>query len=267
MNTPLIKWTGSKRPIAKKIVSYFPKDIDCYYEPFLGGGSVFFELLKSDISVKKFRLSDINGSLIDVFNLVKDNPDKLIRSYREKWEEFQRDKYFYLEQRKIYNITGCPLCFYFLTRTCYNGTIRYNRRGDFNVSSHFGRPGMAPEKVEEVIISYSALMQNRDIEFIHETYDSLCDLSEGDVIYLDPPYTNTKALYFGNIDIDRFLYWLGKLKCSWFMNLNGCNSTDNEEDVKISYTGKESLSSGNSSFSRMKKKQVKVTEYFYYRIA
>lgn len=78
MNTPLIKWTGSKRPIAAKITSYFPKEIETYYEPFVGGGSVFFQLLKDNANVKKFKLSDKNDSLINILTTVKDKPQELI---------------------------------------------------------------------------------------------------------------------------------------------------------------------------------------------
>ena len=74
MNTPLIKWTGSKLPIAAKIISYFPKEIETYYEPFVGGGSVFFRLLKDGSNIKKFRISDKNDSLIKILSIVKDNP-------------------------------------------------------------------------------------------------------------------------------------------------------------------------------------------------
>ena len=59
MLSPL-KWTGSKRYIAKEIISYFPKKIDTYYEPFCGSASILIELLQSDIKVKKYIISDIN---------------------------------------------------------------------------------------------------------------------------------------------------------------------------------------------------------------
>lgn len=95
MNTPLIKWTGSKRPIAAKITSYFPKEIETYYEPFVGGGSVFFQLLKDNANVKKFKLSDKNDSLINILTTVKDKPQELILSYNDKWEKLQKDPNFF----------------------------------------------------------------------------------------------------------------------------------------------------------------------------
>ena len=266
MNTPLIKWTGSKRPIASKIISYFPKEINCYYEPFLGGGSVFFRLLKSDISVKKYILSDKNKSLIRIFNIVKNFPEELINSYQDKWEKLQQNPDFFYSERKYYNETGDPFSFYFLTRTCYNGTIRYNSKGDFNTSHHFGRKGMHPYKIEEVINYYSSLMKNKDITFLHSSFEERNPSDKNDVVYLDPPYTNTKALYHGNISKETLLNWIDKLPCSWFMNINGINDTDNEENININYTGKQLLTSGNSSFSRMKGKSVDVQEYFYYKL-
>lgn len=266
MNTPLIKWTGSKRPIAAKIISFFPQEIRTYYEPFVGGGSVFFQLLKDNTNVKKFKLSDKNDSLINILTIVKNKPKEIILSYKDKWEKLQKDPNFFYAQRQIYNKTKDPLIFYFLTRTCYNGTIRYNRKGEFNTSHHFGRTGMLPKRVEEIILYYSDLMSGKDIDFSCNSFENISPLDSKDVVYLDPPYTNTKALYFGNISFENFLSWVDKLPCSWFMNINGVNSKDNEEKIDINYTGAEVLSSGNSSFSRMKGKKVNVGEYFYYKL-
>lgn len=265
INTPLIKWTGSKRPIASRIISFFPKDIDCYYEPFLGGGSVFFKLLESNCAVKAFRLSDINGSLINIFKIVKNNPKELIFAYKDKWEKLQKDNSYFYSERDFYNKTQDPLSFYFLTRTCYNGTIRYNKNGEFNTSHHFGRTGMLPNKVKEVINYYSSLMNGKDIIFTQSSFDIVTPNNNKDIVYLDPPYTNTKHLYFGNISFNEFLCWVNNFNCSWFMNINGINSTDNEEVINIEYSGREVFYSGNSSFSRMKGKNINVGEYFYYK--
>lgn len=267
MRMPLIKWTGSKRPIAKKIISYFPKEIETYYEPFLGGGSVFFQLLRTnEITVKNFELSDINDSVINIFTIVKDNPLELILSYRDNWEKLQKDSNYFYFQRDIYNETKDPLIFYFLTRTCYNGTIRYNKDGEFNTSHHFSRTGMLPDKVEKIILYYNFLMKEKCINFRCSSFEEVIPQKMEDIIYLDPPYTNTKALYFGNISFPNLLSWVNNFRCSWFMNINGINKTNNEELINIPFTGREVLFSGNSSFSRMKKKSVTVSEYFYYRL-
>jgi len=265
MKTGFIKWTGSKRSIAKKIVDFFPKQVDTYYEPFIGGGSVFFELLKSECKIDSFVISDKNTTLIEIYELVKNNPYSLINSYCENWSKLQSDPNYFYEVRELYNKNKCPLLFYFLTRTCYNGTIRYNKKGEFNTSHHFGRKGMATDMVKKIILYHNDLMKNKNIKFVSCSFETILPKSEKDVIYLDPPYTNTKMLYFGNIDFDQFKNWVSSLKCSWFLNLNGVNKMDNEEVLDILFDEKVLISSGNSSFSRMKGNNVKVGEYFYYK--
>ena len=228
-------------------------------------GLYFFQLLRSNISVKNYRLSDKNGDLINIFNIVKDNPNELIESYKNKWNTLQKDSdYFYVE-RDYYNKTRDPLSLYFLTRTCYNGAIRYNKNEEFNVAFHFGRPGMAPSKIKEIVIYYHQLMKNKNIEFFKSSFECISTKNK-DVLYLDPPYTNSKSLYFGNISLDMLFDWLNKAECSWFMNINGINSKDNEINISIPYTNKHVLSYGNSSFSRMKGISVDVGDYFYYKI-
>lgn len=266
MNTPLIKWTGSKRSMAAKIISYFPNEIKTYYEPFCGGGSVFFTLLKSDKKIDNFIISDKNSSLIEIYKLVRDNPESLIEEYSKHWGILQDNPKHFYTCRDEYNSTKCPILFYFLTRTCYNGTIRYNSKGEFNTSHHFGRPGMNPREVAETIRYYNSLMLGRDIEFISQSFENVTPKNDKDVIYVDPPYTNTKALYFGNISLKEFLTWLNQVQCSWFMNINGVSGKDNEENIDIPFTEKVLLPSGNSAFSRLKGNHVKVSEYFYYKL-
>lgn len=264
--SPLIKWTGSKRHLAQRIIEYFPREIDTYCEPFVGGGSVFFELLRSSWhNVKSFVVSDINPSLIKVLKLVQGDFGLLSTEYRRHWELLQKNPEYFYEAREKYNKTGSETLFYFLTRTCYNGTIRYNSKGEFNTSHHFNRAGMHPNKVFEILWHYHNLMQDKDIHIIHSSFEKIAPKNFSDVVYLDPPYTNSKSLYFGNIDFPYFMTWVDDLPCSWFMNINDINGKDNEIGISLPYSGKVVLSSGNSSFSRMKKKMVNVGEYFYWR--
>lgn len=266
MNTPLIKWTGSKRSIAPQIISHFPKSIETYYEPFVGGGSVFFELLRSNHDVKQYHLSDINKTLILIYKIVKFGPISLCEYYEYSWNELKKDSNFFYKQRDKYNDKKSPHIFYFLTRTCFNGTIRFNSKGEFNVSSHFGRDGMHPDKVKEVIMYYHNLMKDKEILFSVNSFESTNVLSTFDTVYLDPPYTNSKGLYNGNIDFSKLQSWINELPCSWFMNINSVNGADNEEIITTPFTEKKLLTSGKSSFSRMKGKDVTVRDYFYYNL-
>jgi len=265
MNTPLIKWTGSKRSVAKQIVDFFPNKIETYYEPFLGGGSVFLELLKSSLSVNRYECSDFNESLIEIFKSVKNNPDEIINSYDDKWNKLQNDKDYFYKEREYYNNTKDPFSLYFLTRTCYNGTIRYNNKGEFNTSYHFGRSGMQPEKIEKIIQYYNLLMKNKSINFSHKSFLEVKSDHQKDVVYIDPPYSDSKALYFGNINFNNLCSWIEDLPCNWYFNFNEINSKDTEAELPFSYSGKEELCTGKSSFSRMKGIDVNVREYFYYK--
>ena len=71
---PVIKWTGSKRSQSEYIISLFPKQIETYYEPFVGGGSILMQLLLSDIKVGRYICSDINKDLIGLWDTIKQNP-------------------------------------------------------------------------------------------------------------------------------------------------------------------------------------------------
>ena len=78
MNKCLVKWSGSKRIQASRIVDLFPNEIDTYYEPFMGGASVLIELLlRSDKAVNNYIASDLNAHVVSLFNLIKDNPSRL----------------------------------------------------------------------------------------------------------------------------------------------------------------------------------------------
>jgi DNA adenine methylase len=129
----LIKWTGSKRRQARKIVAHFPRRIATYYEPFIGGGSVLYELLGSEISVGRYEISDTCEPLIALWRLVQTDPNRLIEGYAENWRILQvRGGTYYQQIRKEFNETQNPHLFFFLLRTCRNGLIRFNRGGEFN---------------------------------------------------------------------------------------------------------------------------------------
>ena len=84
---PVIKWIGSKRNQSEEIIKRFPQYIRTYYEPFIGGGSVLFQLMNSDIKVDNYICSDINKDLINLWNMIKDNPSELCESYKMLWTE------------------------------------------------------------------------------------------------------------------------------------------------------------------------------------
>ena len=210
---PVIKWSGSKRSQSEEIIKYFPKEIDTYYEPFCGGCSVLFQLLHSDIKVKNYVCSDKNKGLIDLWNLIKVNPKLVSDSYSIMWNELNIDdnkerkkQYFYMV-RERYNNTHNPTDFMFIMRTTTNGMPRYNNNGDFNNSFHVTRNGILPNKLEKIIYQWSEVLNKNNVEFINQEYNNIVT-NKNDFVYLDPPYANTKGMYYVTIDYNILWDWL-----------------------------------------------------------
>ena len=285
-----IKWTGSKRKQAPEIVDNFPKEINTYYECFLGGGSVLHELLNriysGEIKCKKIICCDINPDLIGIWNMLKNNRQELFDYYVSQYNEIIRRRdiartqtddevevtrrmgTLYYENRDKMN--SLPVgseerikLFYWITRTCFNGLIRYNPKGKFNASYHVGgRNGIKPSELQNVFDAWGKVIDNVDIEFICDNYDKvISDAKEGDVIYMDPPYEKIIGIYitntFNNIALFENIRKLTNNKVKVFMSYDGkSGSTDYTSDsvpldlfVRHIY-----VNSGHSSFKKLKSK-------------
>jgi DNA adenine methylase len=258
MFQPVIKWSGSKRSQANEIISYFPKEINTYYEPFCGGCSVLRALLESDIKVKNYVCSDINEGLIDLWNVIKDDPVSVIQIYKELWTELNKDndidrkRSFFEAIRDRFNKEKNPLDFMFIMRTTTNGMPRYNRNGEFNNSFHITRNGITPDKLEKIVNEWSQLLNKYNVTFKTQSYETIRP-NINDFIYLDPPYAGTKGMYFGCFDNQKLFEYLKNIKCKWAMSYAGISGKiDNTYEVpKELYDEHLYIKSGNSSFKRV----------------
>jgi len=183
---PFLKWAGGKKQLLPEIKKYVPANYSTYYEPFVGGGAVFFKL-----KPKKAVINDISKELINVYRVVKNNVERLIkdlkkhknnRDYFYKIRELDRNK----EYEKLSSIEKASRIIY-LNKTCYNGLFRVNRQGYFNVP--FGRyknPNIINEKVLRAVSNY---LINNDIKILNKDFAKVLDEIEKDCfIYFDPPY-------------------------------------------------------------------------------
>ena len=184
---PFVKWVGGKRQLLKQFLLmnlYPPERFDPktgrYFEPFVGGGAVFF-----DLSPEKAFLSDLNSELVITYNVIKNNLDELIKSLRKH----KLDKEYFLKIRtlnteKLSDINIASR-FIYLNRTGFNGMYRVNSKGGFNVP--FGKylnPLICDEKNLRKV---SKLLQN--VEIKNQDYKQvLKKAKKGDFVYFDPPY-------------------------------------------------------------------------------
>lgn len=258
MYEPAIKWSGSKRSQAAQILEYFPKNIDTYYEPFCGGASVLRQLLeKQDITVNSYICSDINPDLINLWNMIKNEPVKVSKGYELHWNILNEDndinrkrKYFeYVRDR--YNEEHNPIDFMFIMRTTTNGMPRYNKQGDFNNSFHITRNGIKPETLKKIILEWSNLLNEHNVVFKCCSYEDIKP-NKTDFLYLDPPYAATKGMYFGKLETSSFYTYLENIKCSYILSYDGISGEDdNTVDLPTNLYDKHIyLKSGNSSFKR-----------------
>lgn len=222
-NDVLIKWIGSKRLQSPHIIKHFPKEIDTYYEVFLGGGFMLYALMTSGIPVKRYVCNDLNTELIGIWTAVKNDPEGLAADYQERWTRLgEEGKDYYYAVRREFNEDKDPKKFFFLLRTCRNGLVRYNSKGEFNTSFHQKRQGIKPEKMRQIIQTWSGLLKEHDVEFVNGDYRDL-QSKVGDFIYLDPPYATPDdfLIYFGMIDYEALWDWMRRQPAKYVLSLNG----------------------------------------------
>lgn len=196
---PILKWVGGKRQLLEEIEKRLPKRISYYVEPFVGGGAVLF-----DRQPQYVRINDYNKELINVYRVVRDNPDALIAELKnhEKKNDESGSEWFYFvrgidrtpEFENLSDVKRAARIIY-LNKTCYNGLFRVNSAGQLNVP--YGRY-KHPNIVNEVgIRALHGYFCNANIEMREGDFaDCLIDLPKGAFVYLDPPYmpiTETSA--------------------------------------------------------------------------
>jgi DNA adenine methylase len=232
MSDVLIKWIGSKRIQSPYILQHFPTKIKTYYEPFLGGGSMLHALLISKIEVESYVVSDLNPDLINIWKLAQTKPIELADAYEKMWENLGNGgKEYYYKIRGEFNKDKDPTKFFFLLRTCRNGLVRYNSRGEFNPSFHLKRQGMRPHRMRSTILEWSRLIQR--VGFKCCDYRTVLTEKE-DFVYLDPPYATPKdfPIYYGMLPYQELWGWLRGQNCKYVLSLNGIKADkDNTIDV------------------------------------
>lgn len=255
---PVIKWFGSKRPVAAELAQYVLK-APRYFEPFVGGGAML-PFAKSQCGFA----SDIIPELIELWNIIKVDPILVAEEYRKRWELLQqKGQEVYYQIRDDFNRTKNCLDFLFITRTCVNGMIRYNSEGCFNNSFHLSRPGIKPDTLKNILINWSSAIKK--FVFLNVDYrECLSEVKKGDFVFLDPPYGGTKDRYthseFSLSDFYDELERLNSIGAFWMLTFDGSSGDRiyNFTPPSELYQHKFSIHTGSSAFSKVidKKKEV-----------
>lgn len=185
---PFVKWAGGKRQLLSQIRERMPEKYNNYFEPFVGGGAVFFELLP-----EKALINDINRALINAYRRICNSPKDFLGSINKLDEDMGEDgkKYYYV-LREHYNDklmreefdTELAALFVFLNKHCFNGLYRVNGKGLFNVPYNNSR---AASVEEELIYAVSERLQG--VTITDGDFEAACQTAQkGDFIFIDSPY-------------------------------------------------------------------------------
>lgn len=196
---PFVKWAGGKRQLLPEIEKMLPESFDTYYEPFIGGGALLF-----DIAPEKAIIGDVNTTLINTYRAIQNNEKELIElldEYIEKHESSEDKKAFYYEMRDAYNnkvldaadsLEVCSL-FMYLNKTCFNGLYRVNSKGLFNVP--FNNRKTLNIYDQENLDEISKYLEN--IKILNADFEITCKTAKkGDFVFFDSPYAPLKPESF-----------------------------------------------------------------------
>ena len=176
---PLLKWPGGKRTLVQFILRLLPQEFGRYYEPFFGGGALFFAL-----QPRSAYLSDKNADLISAYVQVRNHPQAVIDQLA-KLRNSARDYYAIRSTTPRTEVARAARIIY-LTTLAFNGIHRVNLKGEFNVP--YGRKTHVRPCEPEKIMAASKLLRSATIK-CEDFQAAVADAHQGDLIYLDPPYT------------------------------------------------------------------------------
>lgn len=194
---PFLRWAGSKRRLLSDIVKHVPGRFNTYWEPFLGSGSLYFCLRPQSA-----RLNDSCAPLVQTYAAVRDGARSV--ATLAKKHEVDRETYYKVRRMRPAGRFERAAQFMYLNKTCWNGLYRVNSQGMFNVP--YGLPKSANVVDSENLIACGRLLRSTDLRLTSEDFESsLKGVSDGDLVFLDPPYV-TRHNNNGFVDYNRQLF-------------------------------------------------------------
>lgn len=204
---PFVKWAGGKRQIIDKLLKLVPIEYNTYFEPFVGGGALLFEL-----SPKKAVINDSNKELINVYKMISTDEGyeavvKLLNTYEKKHSE----EFFYKIRNKdkdkakfsMLTDTERAARTIYLNKACFNGLYRVNSKGEFNVPFN-KKLKINTYDSQNMILAY-VYFQSNDITMLNTDFEeAIKNAKKGDFIYFDPPYDSENDTTFNSYTEEGF---------------------------------------------------------------
>lgn len=196
LRTQLLKWVGNKQRSAHVIASWLPRATGTYIEPFLGSGAVL-----GTLAPPRALGSDVFEPLVGIWRALRDRPDALTGWYRERWELYDASggRPGYEQVRAAYNRSPNPADLLFLSRACYGGVVRF-RRADGHMSTPCGAHApITPASFDRRVQLWHGRTAGARFERL-DYREALARAGRGDVVYCDPPYSDSQAILYGAQD-------------------------------------------------------------------
>ena len=204
---PFTKWVGGKRQLLPQILGISPDKFNKYYEPFVGGGALFFELAPSNATI-----NDSNEELILAYKVIKENVEELIQLLKIHKENNTKEYYLNIRSadrngklKAMSDVERVGRILYML-RVDFNGLYRVNSKNQFNVPyGRYKRPKIVDEENLRTISEY---LKEHDIIILNTDFEKATkEVKEGDFVYFDPPYVPlSKTESFTSYTSDGFGY-------------------------------------------------------------
>lgn len=187
---PIVKWAGGKRQLIDKLLELMPQEYNNYFEPFIGGGALLFELMPKNATI-----NDVNEELLAIYRcLVNDENFKLMLNDLEEHERLHSEEHYYevREEDRNPNFSLMPIWkrasrAIYLNKSCFNGLYRVNSNGYFNVPS--GKKTKVQTYEKENIIKLHNYFMNENVNILDGDFTKAVENAKcGDFVYFDPPY-------------------------------------------------------------------------------
>ncbi|WP_342259412.1 Dam family site-specific DNA-(adenine-N6)-methyltransferase [Candidatus Tisiphia endosymbiont of Metellina segmentata] len=192
---PFLQWVGGKRKIVDQLVKFIPEKLNNYYEPFLGGGALFFHVRDK---FKQCYLSDINLELVTSYNAVKKNPDavsKLLDSHKAK---HSKEHYYQVRANNdSSDPTKITARFIYLNRYSFKGIYRVNINGE--PAQSFSGRNYSKSDIASRLKQCSNLLTGTSICAIDFSF---IEPQKNDFVYFDPPYHKSGETFYTRLPFD-----------------------------------------------------------------